>query len=424
LLTLRSAGSDVIGISLDPSKQSSPAHNVLRQLLVISEIALAAVLLIGATLALRSFNQLLHLDLGFRPNNVLTLRLDFPKSRFASPDQAITFVQQVLDSVRGTPGVTSASAGLVFPMSDEVAETSFVTEGTAADPKAQQQSALANRVVPDYFSTLGIPLLAGRDFTNADAKGKPPLFIVNEALAKQYFGTAQSAVGRRFSTDLASGHPVWGEIVGVAGNLRETNHADPELAPKVQVYAPFYQAPRVVGVYLLVLSNADPQPLLPALQDRIWSIDKTQPISAVATLNQRIATVNASPRSQTILLSVFAALGFLLALIGVYGVMSYLVGLQTREIGIRMALGAAPAQVLRAVLAHGLKLTASGVLLGSLAGLVLTRFMSSILFGVSSADPRTYSIVAVLLIAVATAATYLPARRASHVDPPIALRHE
>lgn len=420
LLTLRGAGS---AVSLDPAKQSSPSHNFLRQLLVISEIALAAVLLIGATLTLRSFQQLLHLDLGFHPDNVITLRLDFPKSRFPAPDQATTFVQQVLDSLRATPGVTSASAAFFYPMSDSLGESTFVTEATDSDSQHQGESALANGVTPGYFRTLSIPLLAGRDFTISDAKAKPRVYIVNEKLAKKYFGSANAAIGQRLSTDTSPGHP-WGEIIGVAGNIRQTNYFGPEVASKVQYYSPLYRVQNISAVSLIVRSNADPQPLVPTIQDRIWSLDKTQPISEVATLNQRIATVNASPRSQTILLTVFASLGFLLALIGVYGVMSYLVGLQTREIGIRMALGAAPAQVLRGVLAHGLKLTASGVLLGLLAGLILTRYMSSLLFGVSSADPQTYSLVAALLIAVATAAIYWPARRASRVDPTIALRHE
>ena len=423
LLTLRSAGSDSSGISLDPSKQRSPVHNFLRQFLVVSEIALAAVLLIGATLALRSFQQLLHLNLGFHPDNVLTLRLDFPKSRFSTTEQAMTFVQQLLDSVRATPGVTAASAGFFFPMSDELGESTFVTENTLSLPEHHGQSALANGVTPGYFRTLGIPLLAGRDFTDTDAMGKPHVFIVNEELAKQYFGSAKAALGQRFCTDDSPNHS-WGQIIGVSGNIRQTNYFGPEVASKVQYYSPLYQVPHVAGVHLLVRSNSDPQPLVPTLQDRIWSIDKTQPISAVATLNQRIAITNASPRSQTILLTVFAAVGFLLALIGVYGVMSYLVGLQTREIGIRMALGAAPAQVLRGVLSHGLKLTAAGAMLGSLAALLLTRYMSSLLFGVSSADPQTYSVVAALLIAVATAAIYVPARRASRVDPIVALRHE
>ncbi|MGC2850574.1 MAG: ABC transporter permease [Candidatus Acidiferrum sp.] len=424
LLTLRSAGSDSVRVSLDRAKQPSPAHNFLRQLLVISEIALAAVLLIGATLALRSFNQLLHLDLGFHPNNVLTLRLDFPKSRFSTDSQAISFIQQILDGVRGTPGVTSSSAGIVFPMSDEVAATTFATEATAVDPAHEQQSSLANRVTPDYFRTLGIPLLAGRDFTDADTKGKSPLFIVNEELARKYFGTVDDSLGKRFSTDFSSVHPVWGQIVGVVGDLRETNHFDPQATPKPEIYAPLYQDKGLAGIYLLLHSDSDSQRLVPALQNRIWSIDKNQPITAVATLNQRIAEVNASPRSQTILLTVFAALGFLLALIGVYGVMSYLVGLQTREIGIRIALGATPTQVLRKVLSHGLKLTLLGIFLGIVAGLLLTRFMNSLLFSVSTNDPITYVSVAVLLILVAVAACYLPARRAARVDPMVALRYE
>ncbi len=440
-------------LPLDPNQhQTSTPHNRLRQALVVGEIALTTILLIGATLALRSFSQLLHMDLGFHPDNVLTLRLDFPKFRFATPDHAIVFVQQVLSSVRATPGVDSASVGLVYPISDEVAETTFETEATAGNPEHAQQSALANRVAPDFFRTLGIPLLAGRDFTDADAKGKSPVFVVNESLAKKYFGTTD-VIGKPLSTDFSSGHPVWGQIIGVTGNLHRTDQFDPQAEVKPQVYAPFYQASHVVGIYLLVRANPLPRvlhppvtrvglesilglnpmssespnsalSLIPALQDRIWSIDKNQPITSVATLNQRIAEVNASPRSQTLLLGIFAALGFLLALIGVYGVMSYLVGLQTREIGIRMALGASPGQVLRGILAHGLKLTTIGMLLGLSGGLILTRFMSSQLFAISPNDPLTYASVALLLLAVATAASYAPARRASLLDPTKALRHE
>jgi putative ABC transport system permease protein len=421
-----STGGD-LSLAVAGTSSSGPlggsGHNFLRQLLVVGEVALACILLIGATLALRSFGQLVRLDLGFQPEHLLTLRLDFPKFRFASPEPAIVFVQQVLESTRATPGVSAASAGLVFPMSDEVAETTFETEATAVDPKHAQQSALANRVAPDFFRTLGIPVLAGRDFSDADIKGNSPVFVVNATLAKKYFG-GTDAVGRRFSSDFSSGHPVWGQIVGVAGNVRETNHFDPQDDFKPQIYAPFYQTPRIFGVYLVVRSADDPSVLVPALQERIWSIDKNQPVTAVATLDQRIAEVNASPRSQTLLLGIFAALGLLLALIGVYGVMSYQVGLHTREIGIRMALGADRGRILHLFIVHGLKLTLSGILIGIVIGLALTRFMSSLLFGVSASDPLTYVTATLLLLVVAVAACSIPARRAARVDPIVALRYE
>jgi putative ABC transport system permease protein len=420
--TLSSAMKDVAS----GTATKASGHNFLRQSLVVAEIALAAILLIGATLTVRSFFQLLHMNLGMHPDNVLTLHLDFPEFRFPTPDPAITFVQQILEATRATPGVSSASVGLVYPMSDEVAETTFETEAlAAADSNNAQQSALANRVSSDFFQTLGISLLAGRTFTPDDTKGKTRVYIVNESLAKKYFGTL-NAIGKRFCTDFSGAHPVWGEIVGVVGNVREANHLDPAEQPKPQIYAPFFQTKRVFGAYLIVRANSNTNPLalVPALQDRIWSIDKNQPITAVATLKQRIAEVNASPRSQTILLGIFAALGFLLALIGVYAVMSYLVGLQTREIGIRMALGAAPSQVLRLVLSHGIKLILTGVAIGIVAGLLLTRFMSSFLFGISSSDPFTYVAVSFLLTAVALAAIWLPARRASCIDPILALRYE
>jgi len=304
-----------------------------------------------------------------------------------------------------------------------VAETTFASDTTVTDPEHAQQSALGNRVAPDFFRTLGIPLLTGRDFTVDDAKGKTPVFIVNEYLARKYFGSVD-VVGKRLSTDFSSGQPVWGEIVAVAGNVREANHSDPQDSPKPQVYAPFFQTPRIFGVYIVARSSSDPLPLVPALQERIWSVDRNQPITAIATLNQRIAEVNAPPRSQTLLLGTFAACGFVLALIGVYGVMSYLVSLQTREIGIRMALGARPGQVLRLVLSHGMKLALAGVILGVVGGLFVSRFLTSLLFAISPTDPVTYAAVSLFLLAMALAAAYVPARRASRFDPLVALRHE
>jgi len=399
---------------------SGMGHNFLRQLLVVGELALAAVLLIGATLAVRSLGRLLQLSLGFRPDHVLTLKIDFPEFRFATPDQAIVFVQQILDGSRATFGVESASAGLVFPLSDEVAETTFQTEPSANDPNLEELPALGNRVAPDFFQTLGIPFLAGRDFTSADAKANSPVFIVDETLARKYFGTID-VVGKRFSTHKESGHPVWGQIIGVVGNVRETV---PTEDAKPQIYAPFYQIRLATAVYLVVRTKPDPMLVVPAIEERIWAIDKNQPITAMETLNTRVAVVDDTPRSQTLLLGIFGGLGFLLALVGVYGVMSYLVSLQTREIGIRMALGATPREILRLVVGHGMKLTLAGVLLGVVCGLVLTRFMRSLLFGISPTDPMSFAGVAVSLTLVALAACYIPARRATRVDPMIALRYE
>jgi putative ABC transport system permease protein len=430
LLSTRQNLSAAIKESGAGGSSSSASHNFLRHLLVVGEVALAVILLIGATLAVRSFERLLRLDLGFRPDHLVTLKTDFPQFRFAGAEQAIGFVQQILQESRAIPGVTAASASLVFPLSDEVAETTFETQSSetdasapdasANDPKAGQQSALANRVAPDFFRTLGIPLLAGRDFSNADAKGKSLVVIVDETLARRYFASLD-VVGKRLSMWKEAGHPVWSEIVGVVGNVREVS---PGAAPKPLIYAPLYQMREATGAYVVVRANNDVLHLVPAIQERIWSVDKNQPIAAIKTVDAQIAEVHAAPRSQSLLLGIFGALGFVLALVGVYGVMSYLVSLQSREIGIRMALGADHRRILRMVIVHGLKLTLSGVLLGVSSGLLLTRFMSSLLPGITVTDPLTFASVAALVTLVAVAACFIPARRATRVDPMTALRCE
>jgi putative ABC transport system permease protein len=399
---------------------SISGHTVLRQFLVIVEVALAAILLIAATLAVRGFDRLRQLDFGFRIDHVVALRMDFPKFRFTNEEQAYVFVQQILNGARAIPEVQSASTGLVFPLSDEVAETTFQTEETLKDPKSLPSMALANRVTPNFFETLGIPLRAGRDFDAADTKGKPPVFIVSESLARQSFGSI-NIIGKRISFPKPSGEFEWGEIVGVVGDVRQPS---PVAESKPQIYAPYYQTPRVAGVYLLVRTKSDPLSVVSVIEERVWSIDKNQSFSAIHTIDARIDEINAAPKSQSFLLSIFGGLGFVLALVGVYGVVSYLVSLQTREIGIRMALGADRGRILRGVIGHGLKLTLCGVFIGVAGGLALTRFMSSLLFGISASDPLTYAGVAILVSSVAIAACYIPARRAARVDPMIALRYE
>jgi putative ABC transport system permease protein len=398
------------------SEGSRTSHHFLRYALVVGEIALAAVLLVGATLSVRSFAQLLRHDLGFRPDHLVTFQLNFPKFRFNNNEQALAFVRQVLEQTRSTPGVISASAGMLFPMGDGIAEGTFQLEGSEHQDKSDDRTSMLNNVAPDFFRTLGIAILAGRDFTDSEPKGH---LIVNAAFAREYFG-ALNVLGRRISTHRDGAKTDWSEIVGVVGNTRESTAG---IDSKPLIYAPIYQSSSA-GVYLLARTDSDPLKLVPAIEERVWSVDKNQTIDGIQTMNERVSQVNAAPRSQSLLLGIFGALGFILALLGVYGVMSYLVSLQTREFGIRMALGAAPPEILRMVLVHGLKLTLGGVFLGMLCALALTHFMRSLLFGITTSDPLTFGGVAIALTVVALAACYLPARRATRVDPLVALRYE
>ena len=408
------------GVSSTFAGRLKSGSHLFRPSMVVAEVALSVILLLGAVLTLRSFDQLLRVNLGFQPDHLLTLRTDFPKFRFANASQSIAFVRQVLDGLRATPGVISASAGLVYPMSDEIAATLFQTETTSADPSLGEQSASSNRVTPEFFRTFEIPFLAGHDFTDTDASNQSPVFIVNKTLARKYFGTID-ADGKRLSARKENGQPVWGHIIGVVGDVRG---AGPRDEPKPEVYAAFYQTRVATGVYFTIRTRLEPRSMIAAAENRIWAVDKYQPITHVATLSERISEVNAAPKSQALLLGVFAFLGVMLALIGLYGVISYLVSLQTHEIGIRMALGAAPFRILRSVLARGLLLTLIGIAIGIAGGLVLTRFLSGVLFGISPTDPLTFAGVPSLLAFAALLACFLPARRATKVDPMTALRYE
>jgi predicted permease len=399
---------------------SGSGHNFLRQMLVIVEVALAIVLLIGATLAMQSFARILRVDPGFRPDHLITMRIDFPEFRFAKVEQSTQFVREVLESSRAIPGVEAASAGMVFPLGDAVAETTFETEQSTGDTKSGQRMARNNLVEPDFFRTFGIPLLAGRDFNADDRKEESPVFIVNEVFARKVFGSID-VVGKRLAARREASHPVWGEIVGVAGNVRDL---DPGAEAKPEIYGPFVQSRRAAGVFLVFRTKPDPLAIVAAIEDRIWALDKDRPVTEIRTIERQMQENTGAPRSQSVLLGIFGGLGFALAIVGVYGVMSYLVSQQTREIGIRMALGADREKVLRMVIVHGLKLTLTGVVIGVGVSLALTRFMRSLLLGVSATDPVSFGGVAILLILVAVAACFIPARRAMRVDPMVALRYE
>jgi len=384
-------------------------HKFLRQLLVVAEIALALLLVIGATLALRSFARLREVNLGFRPDHLLTMRVNFPSGSLEKPEQFIPYVRQIVDLTRAIPGVQDVAASFYVPLSGSKGVATVQTDATSqGSPSFTTEF---NRATPGYFRTLGIPLLAGRDFADADTSGAPAVIIVNQAFAEKLFGSA-NPIGKRIGKD---------QIVGEIANFRDQAT---KVAPEPYFLTPYDQAEQTGGISLVMRTKTDPLAVVSAVQDRIWSINNAQPIDDVESMDQLVSRSNAQPRFQTFLLGIFGALGLLLALVGIYGVISYFVTQRTHEIGIRMALGAEPGQVMRLILKHGLKLALIGVAIGIAASLALTRLMSSLLFGVSATDPVTFTGVAVLLVVVSLAACYVPARRAMRVDPMVALRYE
>ncbi|HEV2617268.1 MAG TPA: ABC transporter permease [Candidatus Acidoferrales bacterium] len=399
---------------------ASSRHNFLRRALVVGEVALALVLIIGATLALRSFARLRSVDLGFRPEHVLTMSIGVPPQKFPKPEQVVAYMRQILSLTRGVSGVEDAGASMYAPLSGFKGESTVHTEATPAN--APSPTAEANRATPGYFRTLGVPLIAGRDFTDTDNSGAPDVYVVNQAFAEKFFGRA-NPIGKRIWTNMDKNKkPQWGQIVGEIGNTRDVTTKD---APDPEFYAAYEQLNKPGGaIWLVVRTKAEPLALVSAIQERIWSLDNSQPVENVSSMDQLVAHANAAPRFQTLLLGIFGGLGLLLAVVGIYGVISYSVSQRTHEIGIRMALGAEPRQVLRLVLMQGLKLAAAGVAIGIVASLALMRLMASLLFGVSATDPITFAGVAIVLTIVALAACYVPARRAMRVDPMVALRYE
>jgi putative ABC transport system permease protein len=414
---LLSVRDDVNSTIKESGASASPSHNFLRQALVVAEVALALILVIGASLAVQSFTRMLHINAGFRTDHLVAMQIDFPSFRFEKTEQGLHFTKQIIENTRSLPGVESVSASIVYPMGDYLAESQFRAE-PATDLKAPAQMVRNNRVTPGFLRTFGIPLLVGRDFNSADKLGSPQVFIVSESFAKKVFGTA-NAVGKHLSMDRDKDQLVWGTIVGVCGDVRERDH---NVSPTT--YAPLAQAKDLSGIFLAVRTQPNPNAVIGAIQSSVWALDKTRPITAIKTIEELIAEHNAAPKSQSLLLAIFGALGLILAIIGVYGVMSYLVTQQTREIGIRIALGADPGKILRMVITRGVKLALIGVAIGLVASFALTRFLSSLLYNTSPTDPITFTAVAVALIAVAVAASATPARRAMHIDPIRALRHD
>jgi len=391
---------------------SSGVHARTRSALVVSEVGLSLLLLVGAGLLVRSFERLMHVDPGFDPKRLLTFTVALPPT--TEPQQQNVFYQEVVQQLQSAPGVQSAGAVSRLPLSGGNSTRSFTLV-----PKSQQSYFGDIRVItPEYFSTMGMPLLKGRNFTRADDASTTLVAIVNEALAQKAF-PGQDPIGK-YIYDFGPDNQQL-QIVGVIGNIRHVSLAD---APRPEVYQPLGQA-TWTSMFMVVRSKTDgPDALISAAQNAVWSVNRDVPLPNVRTMEEVIGRSVQRRTFAMLLLAIFAGLAMLLAAIGLYGVMSYSVSQRTREIGVRLALGAQRADVLRLVVGQGMTLVAAGVGLGIVAALALTRLMSGLLFGVSARDPLVFSLFAVLLITVALIASYVPARRAAKVDPMVALRYE
>jgi len=392
----------------------------LRKSLVVSELALSVLLLIGATLLIRSFANLQSVSPGFNPKNVLTMELTMTSDRYRQDQTAVLAAyKQIMDQLARLPGVQSVGAITSLPLSQMFAWGPITVEGRIPPPGENFINADIRVTAGHYFEAMHIPLLAGRFFNESDTKTSLPVGIVDEYMAKELW-PSQSALGKRLHNGGITDKEPWITVVGVVGRIKQyTLDSDSRIA----IYYPQAQfVTREMNV--VVRSSGDPAALYSAARQEIQSVDRDLPIFHVVTMEQRVQESLARRRFAMLLLSLFAGLAVALAMIGIYGVISYVVNQGTREIGIRLALGATPRAILRMVIGRGMALAIPGVLIGVLGSLAFTRMMRGLLFGVSPIDPLTFVAIPLLLVLVALLASYIPARRATLVDPTVSLHSE
>ncbi|MBX3277644.1 MAG: ABC transporter permease [Acidobacteria bacterium] len=399
-------------------RASSGGSRRLRGGLVIAEVAMALVLLAGAGLLIRSFDRLQSVDPGFNARNLLTVRMALPGSKYGEDSKVIGFYRQLIERVRALPGVRAASANAFAPFTGPGSATRFEIVGRPKPAAGQEPTTDVRIIDPDYFHTMGVPLRAGRTFNEAEAVEMRHVVIINETLARQHFPD-RNPLGEKLIINMKSENAPC-EIVGVVGDVKHTALDAPV---REMVYWPHPELAYPL-MTLMVRTDSDPLALAGAIRREVASLDPDQPISHVRTMEQLLAASTARARFGATLLGIFAGVAMLLAAIGIYGVMSYTVAQRRREIGIRMALGANGRDVVRLVLRNGMMLAATGIGIGLPAAFALARLMSGMLFGIEATDPLTFITVALLLAGAAFAACYLPARRATRVDPMIALRYE
>ena len=402
---------------------TSRSGSRVRSALVVTEMALAVMLLAGAGLLIRSFTRLAAVDPGFRVEPALTFELSLPESRYEHEPQQVMFFDQLLPRLKSIPGVRSVGAVLSLPLSGTSIVLNFEVAGRRPVPPAQQPAMQVRVATPEYFSTIGIPLRRGRLFTDHDRAGSPSVVLITEAAARQYFPN-EEPLGKKITLGWGRGPGTLragGEVVGIIGDVKDEglNEADPP-----QIYLPYSQWP-IHGMSVVLKTSVPPALVADAVRREVYSVDSSLPVANIRTLDQLVARSISQPRFYMTLLAVFAAVALILAAVGIFGVLSYAVVQRTREIGIRMALGARERSVVGLVVRHALILAIAGIAVGSVAAWILsTSMISGLLFSTDPRDGMTYAAVAFTLTGVALLAAYVPARRATRVDPIVALRAE
>ena len=389
----------------------------LGSLLITGEVALTFVLLIGAALMINSFLRLLRVDPGYKPEHVVSFRIVLPESRYDDKQKRATFFKDIIDRIQTVAGVSAVGGTTNLPTSGQNMSSPVTIEGRPQDSSGPKTLVQYVKVERNYFQAMSIPLLRGRLFDERDTPEAPPVVVINDALARKSF-PGEDPIGKRLKT-MFHGRGMR-EVIGVVGDIR---HAGPIKEAPPQVYEPFQENP--LGFMTLVVRGNGSRPaLIAAVRSTVQSIDPNLPIERVAPMRELLFETVAEPRFYTLLLGIFAAIACVLAAVGIYGVVAYSVSQRTQEMGIRMALGARSRDVVLLVMRENLRVIGAGLVIGLIAALALTRLLTGILHGLSATDPATFAITAALLLGVAVLASYLPARRATRVDPLDALRYE
>jgi putative ABC transport system permease protein len=390
-----------------------------RAVFVAVEVALSVMLLVGAGLLIRSFQRVVNTNPGFRPEHVLTASVDLPPDEYSRDEQVVSFYRQLTERLRQTPGILAVGGSTDLPLLGEWTHA-FTPESYRPSPGAALNLCNHSVVYGDYLQVMNIPLLRGRYFTDHDDSRSTHVLIVSESLAKKYW-PGEDALGKRLKWGTPESSDSWLRIVGIVGDVKQ---GPLDSATALHTYEPFAQLGSAPSLRIAVLSQGEPASVVGAVRAAVWGLDRQLALGRVQSMDEVISRSTASRRFSLLIVGAFAALALVLAAMGIYAVLAFSVARRTHEIGVRVALGARGGDVLRMVLAQGLRVTAIGMIAGVVGGLALTHFLRSLLYEVGPADPPTLGGVALLIVCVSLAASYLPARRAMRVDPMVALRYE